>query len=454
MIPTLSLSLLLCASAGAGDQWRQYSSPEEAGFSAEGLAEARALAEESDSAAVFVVYRGHVLVAWGDVTRRFKCHSVRKSLLSGLIGIHVAEGRVDRDATLADLGIDDRDGLTDVEKGARVADLLRARSGVYHPAAKEPSDMEAGRPARGSHPSGEHWWYNNWDFNTLLPIYEQETGERVFEDFARRIAEPIGMDDYRPEDCYYQLEPSKSQHAAYAFRLSARDLARFGELFRRKGTWEGQSVIPADWVVESTDSHSVFAGGDGYGYMWWTYPAGSMGASYPALDAVGTYSARGTGGQVLLVSPLAELVFVHRGDTDNDRRVSGRAIWRMAELILAAMVDEPRSDPELMDVLAVPFEHPGPEPTWPAEVRVDPEVLTRVAGDYELAPGMTARVYVYEDRLFLNSPGGEFELYAAGEAHFFSRAADLELEFLSDEAGKVTAALVRFEGSEGEAPRL
>jgi len=60
-------------------------------------------------------------------------HSIRKSYLSALYGIHVHEGRIQLSKTLADLGIDDQSPLTAVEKRATVADLLKARSGVYHP---------------------------------------------------------------------------------------------------------------------------------------------------------------------------------------------------------------------------------------------------------------------------------------------------------------------------------
>jgi hypothetical protein len=46
-------------------------------------------------------------------------------------------------------------------------DLLRSRSGVYHPVDFETESMQKGRPARGSHAPGTLWYYNNWDFNVL-----------------------------------------------------------------------------------------------------------------------------------------------------------------------------------------------------------------------------------------------------------------------------------------------
>ena len=118
------------------------------------------LASRIRSGAVFATFQGNVLLAWGAVERPFRCHSVRKSLLSGLYGVHA--GEIDLQKTIGELGIDDRQPLTETEKQARILDLLMARSGIYHPAAKETSDMDAERPQRGSHPPGTWWWYNNW----------------------------------------------------------------------------------------------------------------------------------------------------------------------------------------------------------------------------------------------------------------------------------------------------
>ena len=229
-----------------GSTWLKYATPEEAGWSSQKLQEAREHFDAIDSAAVMVVYDGAVLAAWGEVERRFMCHSVRKSLLSALYGVHVAEGTMDLNKTLAELNIDDNPPLTDAEKHARVIDLLRSRSGIYRPAAYETAKMKKTRPRRGTHQPGELFWYNNWDFNALCTIFEQETGTKVFEEFQRRFAVPVEMEDFRLQDTYYHLEEEHSIHPAYPFRMSARDMARFGLLFLRRGEMAG-----------STDSHAA-----------------------------------------------------------------------------------------------------------------------------------------------------------------------------------------------------
>ena len=102
-----------------------------------------------------VVANGAVVASWGDVDRRFKCHSVRKSFLSALYGIYWDRGALELNKTLADLGLDDDPHpLLETEKRARILDLLKARSGVFHPAAY--AGRTDSRP-RGSE-DGFMWW--------------------------------------------------------------------------------------------------------------------------------------------------------------------------------------------------------------------------------------------------------------------------------------------------------
>jgi CubicO group peptidase (beta-lactamase class C family) len=253
--------------------------------------------------ALMIVRDGRILAAWGDPAREVDAASVRKSLLGALVGIAVANGRIRLEATLGELGIDDKPPqLTETEKQATVGDLLKARSGIYHRAAHEAADMQAGRPDRGSHPPGEYWFYNNWDFNALGSIYRWATGEDIFESFDQKIARPIGMEDFSPTDGRYDLE-SSSDHPAYPFRLSARDLARFGVLFLNGGKWRGRQIVPAAWIAESTRPHSATDRGRlGYGYLWWTLR--------PDLFGEGAAMASGYGGQKLAIIPAKRLVVV------------------------------------------------------------------------------------------------------------------------------------------------
>jgi CubicO group peptidase (beta-lactamase class C family) len=227
LLVVMLASLLLGRVAAAQDRFPgaawDHLPPAQSGWSEALLADVRAWSEQIHSTAFMVVHRGVVVAEWGDTAKRTELASVRKSLLSALIGIAVAERKISLDSTLAQLGIDDNaPALTDLEKQATVRMLLEARSGVYHPALYETPGMAKQRPARGSHEPGTFWYYNNWDFNALGTIYEHATGTGIYDALDRLIAQPIGMQDYRPQDGVY-FPGAASDHRAYPLRMSARD---------------------------------------------------------------------------------------------------------------------------------------------------------------------------------------------------------------------------------------
>jgi CubicO group peptidase (beta-lactamase class C family) len=134
-----------------GAEWAHVS-PAQDGWSEADLAQAQTWSQKINSTAVMVIHHGEVVAEWGDTAKRTELASVRKSFLSALIGIAVAEKKIDLDSTLAQLGIDDNPpSLTDVEKQATVRMLLEARSGVYHAALYEtPRNGRSAATARKS----------------------------------------------------------------------------------------------------------------------------------------------------------------------------------------------------------------------------------------------------------------------------------------------------------------
>jgi len=347
-VPLATLICLALALAGAGLQgrqaatvvypgasWERVASAESVGWSSEGLKAAREYAGTINTEAVMIVVGGRVLDEWGPTATKFNIHSIRKSLLSALYGIHVADGEIDLSLTMKNLGIDDNEpSLTEVEKQATVHDLLKARSGVYHPALYETAGMAAARPPRHSHAPGTFWYYNNWDFNTLGFIFEHLTKTNLFRDFKARIADPIGMEDFQVGDTQY-VSGADSVYPAYPFRMTARDMARFGLLFLRNGRWGWRQIVPASWVAESVTSYSDAGNSGGYGYLWWIAVDGRHlpGVTMPE----GSYSARGAGGHYILVIPSYDLVIVHRVNTDiQGRSVRSAEFGHLVKLILDA----------------------------------------------------------------------------------------------------------------------
>jgi CubicO group peptidase (beta-lactamase class C family) len=310
-----------------GNDWSEWPASSSCWASEELLCLSRQLAA-GGSTALMVIDGGRLAFQWGDVALKSSVASVRKSLISVLYGIYISEGRISLDATLEDLRIDDVDPLTRLERQATVADLLKARSGVYHPSVY---DTARDRPKRGAYPPGSFWFYNNWDFNVLGTIFERQTGETIFEALASRVAAPLGMQDFAPQDGCYQHGP-ESEHPVYKLRVSARDLARIGLLYLHHGRWGAKQVVPENWVRESTRPHTDLGGGRGYGYLWWTAAAAAPGDSMSTQ--VSMFYASGYGGQYVIILPTLDLVVVHRAA----RVDAGITHDRMGEILRSILV--------------------------------------------------------------------------------------------------------------------
>ena len=295
------------------------------------------LCDRSHCDALLVIQGGKTRFEYGDMQQRFLCHSMRKSFLSALIGIQVAQGKIDLSLTLAELDIDDHDPLSEVERSATLYDLLIARSGIFHPAHYETPWMTRIKPPRHSQPPGCHWSYNNWDFNALGTAYRQLTGLDIHQAFLEQIAQPLGMEDFRYDaerrDGWLETG-EKSRHAAYPFRLSTRDLARFGQLYLQNGGWNGQQILPASWVRRSLMPYSDAGDRGAYGYMWWL---ARQGIAFPGCELpVGSFFAYGAGGHYCLVMPALDAVVIHRVNTDiADRSVNRFQFGRLLDLLLS-----------------------------------------------------------------------------------------------------------------------
>ena len=320
----------------------EYATPEEVGYSSEKLEEAKQFAEQSGYAAIMALHDGKVFFSWGEITKNYLCHSIRKPFLCALYGIHVEQGNINLDATLEELNIDDiPPSLTPDEKQATVRDLLKSRSGVYHEAAAEDQHMIETRPERGSHAPNTFFYYNNWDFNALGTIFEQETETKIFEEFKRKIADPVGMEDFKIENCFYQYESDKSIHPAYHFRMSARDMARFGVMYQQNGTWRNLRIIPGEWITESTTAYSIedSASGSSYGYMWKVFPEGSLLAEMVGYPG---YFHTGIGVHALVIVPELKLVVVERFDTDGEWVDPGEVGMELGMMIINTRISDSR----------------------------------------------------------------------------------------------------------------
>ena len=343
--PVISTVLILLAvvanQAGAdtcpGKQW-EILPLSSSGWSEQQLDELEKVLKSLDTTALVIAHKGKIVFEYGRVGSSMNIHSARKSMMSILYGIASDKGQAKLDATVGELGIDDRQGLTDVEKTATVKNLLEARSCIYHEAEYETDGMKAKRPVRHSCKPGEQWYYNNWDFNALGTAYQKQTGKTVFEGFNDELAKPLGFENFNPFFDTQFVGGATSRHPAYTIRLSAHDFARVGLLMGRSGNWCGKQVVSQSWVADSTTTISATDRGAsvGYGYLWWTSPNNTQ-FNYKFPGKV--FSARGHLGQFLLVEPDADLVIAHLtdGDLKLKRQVSSTDFGKIVKATMAAM---------------------------------------------------------------------------------------------------------------------
>jgi len=409
------------------ESWMRYANVEDAGFDAARLEAARATWEGMPSSAFLVIADGAVVASWGDVGRRFMCHSVRKSFLSALYGVYWDRGEIDLNMTLADLGIDDwPEPLLESERQARILDLLKARSGVFHPAAY--AGRTDSRP-RGSEGPGRYFAYNNWDFNTSATILMQEMGADVFEAFDEYFGGPLQMEDWRVSDGYYHYERDKSRYPAYPFRMSARDAARFGLLFARYGMWDEDRILSENWVNRSSALYSIDTDIMGYGLYWWIL------RQPPFLDH-GMYAAMGVGNQFIAVLPKSDMVIVNRANTYEGESTPTPELLGLIEEVLAARTGVPTREPALRPMEVTPD---------PMITHVPEEQLREYVGEWPYPPALlglepegTLRITLGDGHLVAHHPfQGTFKLYLQPDGSFHQEDALLRLVPVRNDDGSL-----------------
>jgi CubicO group peptidase (beta-lactamase class C family) len=249
-------------------------------------------------------------------------HSLTKSVTNALIGILVREGKLQlhQPAPIAAWR-----APTNPHHAITIDQLLRMDSGLpfdetdgaLSPMTRmlflEP-DM-AGYAAKMplAHPPGTAWGYSNLSYLLLGRVIRDATGGNAVdaERFARReLFAPLGM-----RDAVIETDATGTPVGASNVYASARDFARFGQLYLDDGVIDGQRILPEGWVAYS---HSQTLK-TGYGAGFWTNLVNE--GSVPVWDAPwGTpklpkdmYYGRGALGQYLVIVPSEHLVVVRMG---------------------------------------------------------------------------------------------------------------------------------------------
>jgi CubicO group peptidase (beta-lactamase class C family) len=269
-----------------------------------------------------IVYERYFGVATPD--RPHIAFSVTKSFLATLAATLVDDGKLDAAATVAKYlpeleksGIGDATirqlldmttGLSYTEDYADpkspVWDLTRAGGfRVRPPGYSGPeSFFEYFSTLTKARPHGEVFAYKTVNTDVLGAVLRRMTGESLSALLGERIFARLGAE----HDAYFTVDPTGVEFAGGGLNLTLRDLARFGEMMRLGGRYNGQQIVPRRVVedIQRGASREQFAPagyatlpGWSYRNMWWI-----------SHNEHGAYTARGIHGQGIYIDPAAEMV--------------------------------------------------------------------------------------------------------------------------------------------------
>lgn len=296
------------------------------GFTYEYEGEPRQLADlytEMETSGLIIVHNGQVLhESYGrgaDSGTRFTTWSLVKSITSTLVGVAVADGLID--------SVDDRlvKYLPEVAgtayDGVTIKQAMQMSSGVrYDPdlwtgnmddtiAFMTKSVVTGQAPAfdlaiayKRENDPGTKFNYNTAESQVLLELVRRVSGMDAAEYLEQKIWRPLGME----HSGAWILDHPGAEGAEVGgamFNAALRDWARFGVFIEQGGVWEGEQILPVDWVDRATvsdDAHlkpgEVHPNPNrGYAWHWWTY-------------ADGTFTASGANGQTLYVDRANNIV--------------------------------------------------------------------------------------------------------------------------------------------------
>jgi CubicO group peptidase (beta-lactamase class C family) len=338
-----------------GAEWDTVD-PAEAGFDPAKLDEIAAAAEAEQSFCFLVVRHGRIAGEWyfGEETptSAHEVFSATKSYASTLVGLAVADGLLDIDDKASEY-IPEWVGTP--SEDVTVRDLLSNDSGRhwdfqtdYQGLISAPDRTQFGVDLTQDSPPDTVWAYNNSAIQTLDAVLGAVLDQEPAEYAEERIFEPIGM-----ADSEMTLDGAGNTNMFFGLQSTCRDMARFGHLFLQAGRWDGDEVVPADWVEQATGAPSQELNA-AYGFLWWLNRNGPQPATVAATDPNAgpapdgqavpgapedMYWAHGLGDQIISVDPGSGTVTVRLGPAAAAADTFGRA--DMARVVTEALVDPP-----------------------------------------------------------------------------------------------------------------
>ncbi len=178
---------------------------------------------------------------------------------------------------------------------------------------------------------GAKFVYNSGVSLMLGEIIYKVSGLRADKFAERHLFSPLGITNYS-----WGKAPNGVVNTLGGLALRPRDMAKIGQLYLNGGRWAEKQIVSEKWVKESTKQQigasqlPTWFLADGYGYQWW------LGSFHVRGQTIGSYSARGRGGQFIIVFPVLQMVAVFTGWNDNE--LLGQPLDMLQRCILPAAI--------------------------------------------------------------------------------------------------------------------
>jgi CubicO group peptidase (beta-lactamase class C family) len=324
--------------------------PAAAGLDAAALEQMAATAERAGSECLVVTKDGALVGEWYwdgfDAETEREVFSVTKSITATLVGIAQDRGLLDIDDRASDY-IDEWKGTP--SEGVTIRNLVSNDSGRYHDFDTDYVQMAGRAPDKTAFSiglsqqvePGTTWVYNNAAIQTLDAVLEEATGMPTGEFASEALFEPLGM------GTTINTDAAGNTLTFMGAQASCRDLARFGLLHLRDGSWGEEQVVSSEWVDEATRPSQEI--NPAYGFLWWLNRAGDVGVgtgddaregSIAGSADSSSYAALGLFNQVVGVFPSSGLVVTRLG-ADKGEDGSSFGLGEVAAGLRAALGEEP-----------------------------------------------------------------------------------------------------------------
>ena len=263
---------------------------------------------------------------------RQQLYSASKSFTSTAIGFAVSEGYLTVDDPIITFFPEMLpDNISDNLANLRVKHLLTMSVGHAQDSIRTLEASPEGVPWEKTFLSipvefepGSRFLYNSGASFMLSAIVKRVTGYSAQEYLHPRLYEPLDIADATWTENFEGINMGASH-----LRMKTENLAKFGQLFLQKGTWNGKQVISKEWVSRASskqieNGHNDNSWGFGYGYQFWMNPPGG-------------FRADGAFGQFSMVFPDHDAVVAITSESI-DTKTTMQMVW---DILVPGMENEP-----------------------------------------------------------------------------------------------------------------